>query len=411
MTTSSNDEDELVEGISNLELETSYEWLEDNPLQDHEANDYLNKDFNGLISCSNKYPVTEKWKRQHKIDLQKVSSDLPSFIQETKQNETQSDDDQEQEKALKKYRYIAKPLPGIMTYKDFEEQNLDVNGDMLKVSVPGRKKTFLEEWIFIPSYMRANCGLFDWSEAGIDEEITIRIIVVRPSEFEEYQKHCGNYLPIISLPDNEKGVGYARYWIQKIATSLGLEYIWMIDDDVKQFYEVHPERKPPGNKYDSRRRRFDGVFTKFESIVKANEGNNLVAISPVVFNPFNLKNEEAFVRKPPRAAVFLNLKLINEKGVSYRPQLVRFEDMFFGKECEGKNLKVIMWRRVQIYCMNWRKKGSGSPGVGGGDGGGGDGGVPPAPLLKLVLLPFIILVLLLLLLFFVSPSLFCSSSS
>ncbi|XP_031551716.1 uncharacterized protein LOC116288981 [Actinia tenebrosa] len=403
MTTSSNAEDELVEGISNLELETNetptetlqetpHEWLKDHPWQDHQANDYLNEDFDNLISYSNRYPVSKKWKQGEKIDLRRVYRDLPTFIQEIKPKETQSDDGQRQNKSLEEGHYTAKSLPDPSTgttNKDFEEQNLDVNGDMLKVSVPKHKKTFLEKsgftsaerpnltrrWIFIPSYMRANCGLFDWSEAGIDEEITIRIIVVRPSQFEEYQKHCGNYLPIISLPDNKIGVGYARYWIQKIATSLGLKYIWMIDDDVKQFYEVHPKRRRKLKKrYYLRRRRFNEVFTKFESIVKANEGNNLVAISPLGFPNLKFKEEEAFVRKPPRAAVFLNLKLINEKGVSYRPQLVRFEDMLFGKECEEKGLKVIMWRRIQVYSIkNWIKTGCSSPGGGGGgDGGEGD---------------------------------------
>lgn len=607
----------------NLNQDEPYQWLKDNPWQDYQAKDFLNKDFVNLISCSNKYPVDKKWKQGGKIDLQKVYEDLPTFLQEMEEKKSNSYSELEQviftlltdskaknvkgklrdnpalpltreiinkkeentpsqnkspcedqytaqemeekkcnsyseleqviqeilttpspelEDVISKLRFkfssfagleqeirellkptithvvteVKKKLPcnekelkaalladvpkdivdqlndefsscsdlrlikklpetllqdipknvkrklrdklsqssdkidqvisqlklgrmaeGVvsnlrggelpltremidkkeentpsqnksrckdrytaqsihepdLTNTEYGIEKIDVDGHMLKVSVPEHKKDLLKEsgftsdkrpnltrrWIFIPSYMRANCGLFDWRNTGIDEEITIRILVVRPSEFQKYQKHCGNHLPIISLPQNEIGVGYARYCIQKIATSIGLEYIWMLDDDIKQFYEIHPKRKPPPpspgkTKYDPRRRNFDEVFTKFESIVKVSEDGKLAAISPVVFDPKKEQNRKdpPFVRKPPRGAVFLNLKLIND--VSYRPQLVAFEDMLFGKECEKKGLKVIMWKWIQFFSItNWKKTGCQSPYLGvGGRGGGGE---------------------------------------
>jgi hypothetical protein len=59
--------------------------------------------------------------------------------------------------------------------------------------------------------------------------------------------------------------------------------------------------------------------------------------------------------------VFLNLKLINKHGISYRPQLATFEDMIFGKECEEMGLKVLIWNRVNLVDVRWNKTGCKSP--------------------------------------------------
>ena len=82
-----------------------------------------------------------------------------------------------------------------------------------------------------PSFRRARIALMDWPEDDIiNEESTIRILVVGPSEFEDYLMYCGHLLPIICLPQDEIGVGYPRLWIQKIALRLELQFIWMTDD-------------------------------------------------------------------------------------------------------------------------------------------------------------------------------------
>ena len=128
-----------------------------------------------------------------------------------------------------------------------------------------------KRWIFIPSFRRAQIALLKWPQDDIvTQESTIRLPVVRPSEFEEYMKHCGHKFPIICLPQDEIGAGYSRYWIQKIALRLKLQFIWMIDDSVECFYEYHPSENPPYHKdekgkqvcnyRDHRRRKFGLVF-------------------------------------------------------------------------------------------------------------------------------------------------------
>ena len=51
----------------------------------------------------------------------------------------------------------------------------------------------------------------------ITEDSTIRILVVRPFEYEKYVRNHGHRFPVISLPQEEIGAGYARFWILKIA--------------------------------------------------------------------------------------------------------------------------------------------------------------------------------------------------
>lgn len=71
--------------------------------------------------------------------------------------------------------------------------------------------------IFTPSYLQENCALFNWTETGIDDRNTVRIIVVKPAQFSDYINHFGRDLPILCLPRDELGIGFARHWILKVA--------------------------------------------------------------------------------------------------------------------------------------------------------------------------------------------------
>ena len=222
-------------------------------------------------------------------------------------------------------------------------------------------------WIFIPSFRGAKIALLDWPEDDIvREDSTIKILVVRPSEFKEYVKYCGHQCPIICLPQDEIGVGYPRYWIQKIALRLKLHFIWMIDDSVECFYEYHPEQEPPkpGCYSEYRRRKFGLVFKRIEDFVKETDGKEkpIAAMSPRRFNGrYRLKTP--FVCKPPQCAVYLNLRALSDKNVNYRPELKTFEDMIFGYECEQNGLKVYMDNRVHLQDKKWKDTGARSPSV------------------------------------------------
>ena len=227
-----------------------------------------------------------------------------------------------------------------------------------------------KRWIFIPSFRRAGIALLDWPQDDIvTKESTIRILVVRPSEFEEYVAYCGHLFPVICLPQDEIGAGYPRYWIQKIAMRLELQFIWMIDDSVDCFYEYHPKQMPPkrqdredmpGRDYKNyRRRKFGLVFEHIENFVKKADAveKPIAAMSPKRFD-VRFPLETPFVCKPPRIAVFLNLTALKSKELYYRPELQTLEDMIFGYECEENFLKVFIDNRIHLWDHGWQDTGA-----------------------------------------------------
>ena len=238
-----------------------------------------------------------------------------------------------------------------------------------------RYKYKQKRWIFIPSFRRAKIALLEWPQDDIvTEESTIKILVVRPSEFEEYAKYCGHKVPVICLPQDEIGAGYPRYWIQKMSLRLKLQYIWMIDDSVECFYEYHPDKEPPKrqagetksvkNYRDYRRRQFGLVFERIEDFVQEahDDKKPIAAMSPRLWNP-KCKPKKPFSCVPPQCAVYLNLRALLEKNVYYRPELKTFEDMIFGYECEQKGLKVYRDNRIMLQDHNWKDTGASSPSV------------------------------------------------
>lgn len=229
-----------------------------------------------------------------------------------------------------------------------------------------KSKNKAKRWIFIPSFRRAQIALLNWPQDIVIQESTIRILVVRPSEFDEYVKHCGHLFPVICLPQDEIGAGYARYWIQKIALRLTLKFIWMIDDSIECFYEYHPDKPPPTDSYTKyRRRKFGCVFKRIEEFVKeADDSENpIAAMSPRRFN-VHYRLPQPFVCKPPQGAVYLNLRALSTKNIFYRPELKTLEDIIFGYECEKNGLKVFMDNRVHFQDHDsWKNTGASSPSV------------------------------------------------
>jgi hypothetical protein len=111
-------------------------------------------------------------------------------------------------------------------------------------------------WVFTASYNRQSRGLLDRKNAfklsrqfkGVSP-FFVQVLVVRKNkqngdpEFETYKTKLGEDYVIFRLPDTFEsqgktvnvlnGIGYARLFSQLIAHELGLERIWMIDDNVK----------------------------------------------------------------------------------------------------------------------------------------------------------------------------------
>ena len=406
------------------------EWLENHPWEGEEPN--LKNPINKTVKMAGVYTVSDKWRKSgNKVDLEKIYLNLPKFIYEMKgpsirqeledvlnstllkviesatdtkfsphvleiaqrqnnvlPNDKRSIRKQDEKNSLNAFSLPTPPPPSRWFFDC---------GNMLEMHLPdysllwfnsddqhGRRITKInpekedKRWVFIPSFRRAKIALLDWPEDPEDhivtQESTIRILVVRPSEFKEYVNYCGHKFPLICLPQDQIGAGYPRYWIQNIALRLKLHFIWMIDDSVECFYEYHPEHEPPehqvrkgkwaSNYTDYRRRKFGLVFERIEKLVKATKDEDLpiAAMSPKHFMGAT-ELSEPFTCTPPRIAAFLNLAALKSKEVSYRPELQVLEDMIFGYECEKNGLKVFIDNRIHLQDHDWTHTGARSASV------------------------------------------------
>ncbi|XP_068733035.1 uncharacterized protein [Montipora capricornis] len=389
-------------------------WIQDHPWEPSPA-ELINK----TVDKSKVYTVSDKWLTSSKkqLDLEKIYLGLPTFIDEMKgpsiRKELEDILNSEQQQNID-----TKPSPHVLEIKQKDDPPKDkpsrpkgTNNNLKAFSLPPPQDLhapsednywFLDceymltmylpdcssqwfncgdqqgkrirkinsdcidkRWIFIPSFCRAKIALLEWPQDDIvTQASTVRILVVRPSEFEEYVKYCGHLFPVISLPQDEIGAGYPRYWIQKIALFLKLQFIWMIDDSVECFYEYHPALKPEVSYPVNRRRKFGLVFKRIEGLVKAtkDEDQPIAAMSPKRFMGGTRLNKP-FVCKPPRIAVFLNVDALKLKEVYYRPELQVLEDMIFGYECAKNGLKVFIDNRVHLQDHDWKDTGARSASV------------------------------------------------
>ncbi|GBG30820.1 GREB1-like protein [Hondaea fermentalgiana] len=106
-------------------------------------------------------------------------------------------------------------------------------------------------WVFVPSFDRAGVALLDYEHAiprNDDIKPTVICIVVRSGrQFEEYVASYGSAHLVLSLPSRltvpsqlEENVshlengpyGFARLFIQLVASDLDLPWVWILDDDV-----------------------------------------------------------------------------------------------------------------------------------------------------------------------------------
>lgn len=87
-----------------------------------------------------------------------------------------------------------------------------------------------------PVYV-ATCGRAEdrYTLDQLDEHNIPHVAVVEPREEKLYKKTTKS---LLVLPKDNKGLWYVRQWILDHANKLGLEWFWMLDDDIKKFYRV-----------------------------------------------------------------------------------------------------------------------------------------------------------------------------
>jgi hypothetical protein len=107
-------------------------------------------------------------------------------------------------------------------------------------------------WIFNPSSGRSQKANLDYRACFDEHHEYAQIIVVKSEEFESYRHAWKNYdrAMILSMPSSirlkqmdlfkaqEMGIGYSRLFIQLISRLLDLDFVWMLDDNIKETREM-----------------------------------------------------------------------------------------------------------------------------------------------------------------------------
>ena len=145
-------------------------------------------------------------------------------------------------------------------------------GTTLAISVPSKMGNLFEtqtsnwtiaaehrekRWVFTPSFARAGHAVLDRSETM--DEGCVQVLVVRQRDYAFYRAQWGDVYVVVQLPDEitlgasdvmdnkdlnasvEDGVGFARLFIQLFAYAMGLEYVWMLDDNVHATWRLDIE--------------------------------------------------------------------------------------------------------------------------------------------------------------------------
>ena len=165
----------------------------------------------------------------------------------------------------------------------------------------------IQHWIFTPSSGRASGqkqAFINWSKAVSPGVSYVRVLVVKPTEVEEYKKVVqginSSCLPmqhtvVMSMPDklNLKGLtglsasykdalssgdpdvslgaGYSRLCIQLVAHALQLRHVWMLDDNIQDCWQINLQaaslRAPTSKHGELQPCRFDTLMCGIEEQV------------------------------------------------------------------------------------------------------------------------------------------------
>lgn len=95
-----------------------------------------------------------------------------------------------------------------------------------------------KEWtltypIYIPSKGRPTGKTFKL----LTEEGIKFVVVIEMQDYDTYKKHLTDVNYVV-LPEQDRGIAYARNFAMDHAVSMGRDWIWLLDDDISAFYET-----------------------------------------------------------------------------------------------------------------------------------------------------------------------------
>ncbi len=265
--------------------------------------------------------------------------------------------------------------------------------------------TDLKTWIFTPTHGRSLLGNLNLIHNMVDEETKqfksfVHVLVVQRSQFKEYAQRWKSSHVIIQLPDSMPGIGipadigrigYARRFIQLLAEKIGMETVFMMDDNIPYLYDVKTNMihgEPQIEVKDKKlQRRNVPLYTILKHIESQFNGSKEPPLPKDQFKPNaeakqqNKDRLEGYTGPSHKYGVigilrngrytnrvcnpfknthivglsFLNIKALQEHNIRYEPWPV-WEDLTLNNDCDQSGLFVVKYNRflfIKRHIPSW----------------------------------------------------------
>ncbi|CAE7558964.1 unnamed protein product [Symbiodinium pilosum] len=192
-------------------------------------------------------------------------------------------------------------------------------------------------------------GLLDISPGMVDESGNalkfLQIVAVKPSEVEKYRMSAPFFV-VMELPTvvtvthpcygkqrpEDLGVGCARHWLVRLASSLRMTYAFFLDDSVRSWRGVtlaEDQHNLFGVSSSSRAKFTPVPLAKVMSYLTAPEFEEISAFTAFGFArmaPELIYCSKAFRRAQVYSGFLLNVKKVEEEGLNYRQEVFVWEE-------------------------------------------------------------------------------------
>lgn len=133
----------------------------------------------------------------------------------------------------------------------------------------------------------------------------------------------------MALPENDRGLAYSRNFALSHARSLGLDWFWMLDDDVTKFYKTVAKRNIPISARD--------CLGGAEGLFKDTPG---IAQAALEYQQFSWSQAKpVYINGYCDVAVCINVK--RTKTIAYRQKVELKEDRDFTLQCLSKGFRTV----------------------------------------------------------------------
>ena len=292
--------------------------------------------------------------------------------------------------------------------KKLERPPADTGGETLASLEPHERHDIaydsdhLRSWIFTPTYGRALTGNLNLIHTMVNENgkriSYVHVLVVRPSQFDDYAKTWGSSHVILELPEEvrewydehttnytvEAGkIGYARKFIQAFAEKYQLETIFMLDDNIPLAKEVETW-KVNGKECVKRNEKGDvllkpiPLYKVLKHLEKQFDSGKPAPVREFVPHyefadespecrgaytgpgdiygvlgvqkhiKYTAATSYPFKNAHVCSLCLLNIPALKEKEIGYKPWEV-WEDLHLNNDCDQKGLHVVKYNRFVVH--------------------------------------------------------------